>query len=118
MEGYIVDISKLWVCHVPPGQPENARTLGIGIESAADHVAHGDFLGTCEFMNSGALSRAIETRQQLSQQYSSETMNPMTEGLKGQDVVAPWAPKNTTTRTVNRTSPDDDVRKSPTRRRD
>jgi len=30
----------------------------------ADHVAHGDFLGTCEFRNSGGLSRASEMRSQ------------------------------------------------------
>ena len=28
-----------------------------------DHVAHGDFLGTCDFVNSGGLSRAIELRE-------------------------------------------------------
>jgi len=63
MEGWIVDISKVWVCHAPPGNPENARTLGINVFSAADHVAHGDFLGTCEFANSGALSRAVGERE-------------------------------------------------------
>jgi hypothetical protein len=43
---------------MPPGNPENARTLGIEFGSVGDHLAHGDFLGTCEFMNSGGLSRA------------------------------------------------------------
>jgi uncharacterized membrane protein len=58
MEGYIVDMHKVWVCHMPPGNPENARTLGVEFDSVGDHLAHGDFLGTCEFMNSGGLSRA------------------------------------------------------------
>ena len=71
IEGWIVDMSKLWICHTPPGQPENARTLGITIESAADHVAHGDFLGTCEFQDSGALSRAADMRSQLLAKYAS-----------------------------------------------
>jgi hypothetical protein len=58
MEGFIVDISKVKVCHAPPGNPENERTLSISLDSVADHIGHGDFLGTCEFKNSGALSRA------------------------------------------------------------
>jgi hypothetical protein len=69
-EGFIVDISKVWVCHVPPGHPENARTLGISSDDAADHLAHGDFLGTCEFLNSGGLSRAAELRQRLNQNHN------------------------------------------------
>jgi len=60
LEGWIVDISKVWVCHAPGGDMDKARTLGVGIDSAADHVGHGDFLGTCEFLNSGGLSRAAE----------------------------------------------------------
>jgi len=48
----------VWVCHMPPGNPENMRTLGIEFGSVGDHLAHGDFLGTCEFLNSGGLSRA------------------------------------------------------------
>jgi uncharacterized membrane protein len=69
LEGWIVDMHKLWVCHAPPGNPENARTLGIELGSAADHVAHGDFLGTCEFANSGALSRAVASRADLVKQH-------------------------------------------------
>jgi hypothetical protein len=67
IEGFIVDLKKLWVCHVPPGHPENARTLGVNLDSVGNHTAHGDFLGTCEFMNSGGLSRAAELRQRLNE---------------------------------------------------
>jgi uncharacterized membrane protein len=69
LEGWIVDMSKLWVCHTPGDNPEGARTLGIDLASAADHVAHGDFLGTCEFQQSGAMSRAAETRDELAARY-------------------------------------------------
>lgn len=72
MEGWIVDISKMWVCHVPPGNPDGARTLGIELGSAADHVGHGDFLGTCEFMNSGALSRATQSRTDLVNKFKGQ----------------------------------------------
>jgi hypothetical protein len=72
LEGWIIDITKLWVCHMPPGNPEGARTLGIELGSAADHVAHGDFLGTCEFMNSGSLSRATATRGDLVKKFQAK----------------------------------------------
>jgi hypothetical protein len=62
-QGFIVEMNKLWVCHSPSGRPENARTLGVELGTVGDHVAHGDFLGTCDFVNSGGLSRAVELRE-------------------------------------------------------
>ncbi|MCH7687386.1 MAG: hypothetical protein IH899_12005, partial [Planctomycetes bacterium] len=39
---------KVVLCHVPPGNPENAHTIEVG-ESAVDaHLEHGDYLGECE----------------------------------------------------------------------
>ena len=36
------------VCHIPPGNPENAHTLCVGSKNAvAAHVAHGDYEGEC-----------------------------------------------------------------------
>jgi hypothetical protein len=57
-EGFVVDISKISVCHAPGGDETKERTLTIGMYSVGDHVGHGDFLGTCEFKNSGAHSRS------------------------------------------------------------
>ena len=56
----LVEMSKVKVCHAPGGQPDMERTLSIELNSVADHVGHGDFLGTCEFKNSGGRSRAAE----------------------------------------------------------
>lgn len=40
--------TKVTICHIPPGNPDNAHTISVG-ESAVDaHVAHGDTLGACE----------------------------------------------------------------------
>jgi len=61
-EGFVVDISKVKVCHAPGGDASKARTLTIALESAGDHMGHGDFLGTCEFINSGGNSRMAELR--------------------------------------------------------
>ena len=36
------------VCHMPPGNPGNARTLTVGASAEAAHLAHGDTLGECD----------------------------------------------------------------------
>ena len=58
-EGFIVDMTKISVCHAPGGDMSKARTLTIDRHSIADHVGHGDFVGTCEFAASGANSRSV-----------------------------------------------------------
>ncbi len=35
------------VCHVPPGEPENAHTIRIGAAAVSAHLEHGDYLGPC-----------------------------------------------------------------------
>lgn len=36
------------ICHVPPGNPDNAHTIIIGKPAASAHLRHGDSLGACE----------------------------------------------------------------------
>lgn len=38
---------KIEICHLPPGNPENAQTLVIAADALADHLGHGDFEGAC-----------------------------------------------------------------------
>ncbi len=38
---------KAVICHVPPGEPDNARTLEIGGRALAAHLRHGDAVGAC-----------------------------------------------------------------------
>jgi streptogramin lyase len=38
---------KIAICHRPPGNPANAKTISIGYLSARDHLAHGDLVGPC-----------------------------------------------------------------------
>jgi len=38
---------KRVVCHIPPGNPQNAHTICIGQPAVAAHLAHGDYLGKC-----------------------------------------------------------------------
>jgi hypothetical protein len=40
---------KVVICHIPPGNPENARTITISQAAVDQHIGiHGDLLGPCE----------------------------------------------------------------------
>ena len=36
------------ICHRPPENPENARTITVGASAVPAHLSHGDSLGACE----------------------------------------------------------------------
>ena len=39
--------AKVFVCHVPPGNPENPVTIEVGESAVPAHLAHGDTEGEC-----------------------------------------------------------------------
>ncbi|MFH1047948.1 MAG: hypothetical protein V1738_06630 [Patescibacteria group bacterium] len=39
---------KVLICHIPPGNPDNAHEICVGGAAAPAHVAHGDYLGPCD----------------------------------------------------------------------
>ena len=46
--GTLAARNKVDVCHIPPGNPENARTINISENAVQAHLDHGDALSTCE----------------------------------------------------------------------
>lgn len=40
--------AKVDVCHIPPGNPDNAHTITISIDALETHLDHGDSIGACE----------------------------------------------------------------------
>jgi len=44
---------KVDICHVPPGNPDNAHTINVAEPAVDAHLAHGDFVGTCECVQDG-----------------------------------------------------------------
>ena len=40
-------VQKVKVCHLPPGNPENAHTIEVAESAVAAHLAHGDTRGQC-----------------------------------------------------------------------
>jgi hypothetical protein len=38
---------KIVICHIPPGNHQNPRTIEISVKALEAHLAHGDFIGSC-----------------------------------------------------------------------
>ena len=38
---------KVTLCHIPPGNPDNKKTITVGASAVDAHLAHGDTLGPC-----------------------------------------------------------------------
>jgi hypothetical protein len=38
---------KVLICHIPPGNPDNAHTISVDESAVPAHLAHGDTLGPC-----------------------------------------------------------------------
>ncbi|HKY60640.1 MAG TPA: hypothetical protein VJP59_06465 [Gemmatimonadota bacterium] len=39
---------QVTICHIPPGNPDNAHTIVVGAPAVPAHLAHGDFEGECD----------------------------------------------------------------------
>jgi len=48
-DSYPVDYEskKIEICHMPPGNPDNAHTLSISVNAMRAHLAHGDYIDEC-----------------------------------------------------------------------
>jgi hypothetical protein len=38
---------KVTICHIPPGNPDNAHTITVSKSALPAHMAHGDIIGEC-----------------------------------------------------------------------
>ena len=38
---------KVLICHIPPGNPENAHEIEVDFHAVPAHLGHGDTLGFC-----------------------------------------------------------------------
>ena len=39
---------KVDICHIPPGNPENAHIINVSVHAVPAHLAHGDTMFTCD----------------------------------------------------------------------
>jgi hypothetical protein len=68
---------KVFICHIPPGNPSNANVLSVSINAVAAHLAHGDQLGSCNQV-CGTVAKGIV-----------EPIPPVAAGLAFEVQVAP-----------------------------
>lgn len=48
IQGFVVQMDKVVICHAPPGNPANKRSIDISFPGGlASHLAHGDTIGMC-----------------------------------------------------------------------
>lgn len=50
---------KVTICHLPPGNPENAQSLTIGAAAVRAHLDHGDILGACVIVDDTATEQSV-----------------------------------------------------------
>lgn len=54
---------KVTICHLPPGNPGNSQTLSVAPSAIKAHLAHGDWIGSCDSCNPNTYTnRQIEYR--------------------------------------------------------
>jgi len=46
-DGDVGEGGKATICHIPPGNPANQKTLSVGTSAVPAHMAHGDKMGAC-----------------------------------------------------------------------
>ena len=47
-ENSVAKPDKVTICHIPPGNPDNAHDITVSMNAVPAHLAHGDILGGCE----------------------------------------------------------------------
>lgn len=61
--GAIAEEAKVDVCHIPPGNPDNAHTITISENAVSAHLDHGDRLGACDSEPTGDPDPTLEVRE-------------------------------------------------------
>ena len=47
--GWLIQLDKVNICHAPPGNPRNAKTISVNFIADMDiHLLHGDTIGVCQ----------------------------------------------------------------------
>ena len=69
---------RVAICHVPPGNPNNAHTITVSVNAVPAHLAHGDYCGPCE----GGLSADFEPGMILGAQGEIDTRGPVAPVLR------------------------------------
>lgn len=69
--------NKVTICHIPPGNPDNAHTIIVSENAAQAHFAHGDEEGEC----------GIGDGTPIFEVFFCETLQEFIANLAGQEVI-------------------------------
>lgn len=58
--GTIANDKKETICHIPPGNPDNERTISVSQNAVKAHLRHGDRRGACDAQTSQLTITAVE----------------------------------------------------------
>lgn len=85
---------KVDICHLPPGNPENAQTISIAASTLATHLAHGDKEGECPSTASTAtLTPAATAPPATPSPPPASTAPPATPSPSTAPVAKPTVPR-------------------------
>ncbi|MFB5648528.1 MAG: hypothetical protein ACE5RM_03480, partial [Candidatus Nitrosomaritimum aestuariumsis] len=69
-------VEKTTICHIPPGNPDNAHTITVGGPAVRAHEAHGDYIeGSCEDFNPEDYESKKESRSSESENKESRALD-------------------------------------------
>jgi len=51
---------KINICHLPPGNLNNFKTILVSKNAMQDHIDHGDFVGECEKKDTDEVAKKIK----------------------------------------------------------
>jgi len=64
---------KVEICHVPPGNPSNSHTICVSPNAVAAHLAHGDYLGSCDGNETNPVNSSFITLNAAPNPFSGQT---------------------------------------------
>jgi len=68
----MLDQGWVTICHLPPGNPSNPQTITISINALPAHLAHGDFVGSCESLGYGGVIYYTTFHNEIQHNISNE----------------------------------------------
>lgn len=68
----VEQFQKITICHLPPGNPDNAQTISIGIPALKAHLKHGDYDGECK-LSTGVAPKTITKPNQIDSSIDNNT---------------------------------------------
>ena len=77
--GYGYGAGKVTLCHIPPGNPDNAHTITVGASAVPAHLAHGDTLGECPDDQASAENGVAGAQETTSKGKSKKDVTPTAE---------------------------------------